>query len=333
MANSNSRPPNQPLRLAVLGMIPGNGHPYSWSAIINGYDPAKMAACPYPVIATYLGAQPAGTVRIPEVRVTHIWTDQAEEARLVAGASLIPHVVAQPEDVIGQVDAVLIATDDGTDHARRARPFVEAGLPVFIDKPLAITLDEMKTFIAWERAGAPLLSSSGLRYAPELAKLTTDLPALGDLRWLSLTTVKTWERYGIHVLEPAFVLLGSGFESVRLESQPGLEIAHLIHRSGVQVNLPIIYDGGGSFGAVQACGTKGLAQFRFADTYTAFRGQLLAFIDYVRTRRHPYPFAHTVEMMAVLIAGLRSRERGGQRVEIREILSELSYETTSQPCP
>ena len=26
------------IRLAMLGMIEGNGHPYSWSAIINGYN-------------------------------------------------------------------------------------------------------------------------------------------------------------------------------------------------------------------------------------------------------------------------------------------------------
>lgn len=35
------------LRLAMLGMIEGNGHPYSWSAIVNGYDPAEMEMCPY----------------------------------------------------------------------------------------------------------------------------------------------------------------------------------------------------------------------------------------------------------------------------------------------
>lgn len=28
------------LRLAVLGVIEGNAHPYSWSAITNGYDSA-----------------------------------------------------------------------------------------------------------------------------------------------------------------------------------------------------------------------------------------------------------------------------------------------------
>src|SRR5262249_47400749 len=149
----------------------------------------------------------------------------------------------KPEDVIGQVDAVLVSTDDGADHVRRARPFVEAGLPVFVDKPLATTLEELRTFIAWERAGKKILSSSGLRYAPELQTLIANLPTFGELRWVSFVTAKTWERYGIHVLEPVFVLLGPGFLSVRLESQPGLEIAHLLHRSGVQVTLPVIYDG------------------------------------------------------------------------------------------
>src|ERR1051325_5639197 len=98
----------------MLGMIEGNGHPYSWSAIVNGYDPVKMAACPYPVIAQYLGKQPLETVRIRGVRVTHVWTDNPEDAPKVAAASKIEHVVAKPEEVIGKVDAVVIATDDGT---------------------------------------------------------------------------------------------------------------------------------------------------------------------------------------------------------------------------
>ena len=28
----------KPIRIAVLGLVDGNGHPYSWSAIVNGYD-------------------------------------------------------------------------------------------------------------------------------------------------------------------------------------------------------------------------------------------------------------------------------------------------------
>lgn len=113
----------------MLGMLPGNGHPYSWSAIVNGYDPSKMAACPYPIISQYLGAQPLESVRIPEAQVTHVWTDNPAEAPLVAAAAKIPYVVEHSEDVIGAVDGVLIATDDGTDHVRRAQPFIETKTP------------------------------------------------------------------------------------------------------------------------------------------------------------------------------------------------------------
>ena len=308
----------------MLGMIEGNGHPYSWSAIVNGFDPAAMADCPYPVIPQYLGAEPAGSVRIPHARVTHIWTDEPAEARAVAKAALIPTVVDRPEEVIGQVDAVIISTDDGFDHARRARPFIEAGLPVFIDKPLATSVEELRAFIAWEKAGAKILSSSGMRYSPQLAQCLAELPALGELRWLAGVTVKTWERYGIHLLEPLFCLTGPGFTSIRLESQPGFEIAHLQHRRGVQVTLPVIYDGGGSFGSLQLCGTGGQRALRFSGTtYQNFRAQLLSFLEFVRTGRPPYAFSETIELMAILIAGLRSRAEDSRRVEIAQILSSL----------
>lgn len=314
-----------PLRLAMLGMIPGNGHPYSWSAIVNGFDPSAMAACPYPVIPRYLGAQPAGTVRIPEARVTHLWTDDPAEAPAVAAAALIPHVVARPEDVLGKVDAVLIATDDGFDHVRRARPFVEAGLPVFIDKPLALTVEDLRTFLAWERAGARLLSSSGLRYAPELAPHLAGAPrpALGELRWVSGVSTKSWERYGIHLLEPLTRILGPGFTSVRLESAPGVEVAHLTHRSGVQATIPVIADGGATFATIHLCGTAGQATLRLADTYAAFRGQLVEFTTFARGGQPSYPFRETVELMAVLIAGLRSRNEGSRHVPVADILATL----------
>lgn len=340
----------------MIGMISGNGHPYSWSAIINGFDPAAMARCPYPVIPHYLGAQPEGSVKIPGAQVTHLWTDSAADAAPVAQAALIPRIVAHPQEVIGEVDAVFIATDDGFDHVRRARLFVEAGLPVFIDKPLALTPEDLRTFIGWQKAGARLLSSSGLRYAPELAPFAgTPNPTVGGLRWISGVCCKTWERYGIHLLEPIARVLGPGFESVRLESptvgaaslredaagvernderSPArdrganpllqtIEVAHLTHRSGVQVSLPVIHDGGATFGTLHLCGTAGQAMVRMTDTYHAFRTQLVTFIEYARTGTSPYPFSETVELMTVLIAGIRSRNAGSRRVELAEITSEL----------
>ena len=314
----------EPLRLAMLGMIAGNGHPFSWSSIINGYDPAALARCPYAGIIAYMSPHAPATVGIPGACVTHVWTDDPSEAPAVAATALIPNVVKNPEDVIGHVDAVLISTDDGFDHVRRARPFIEAGLPVFVDKPLATSLEDLRTFIAWEKAGARLLSSSGLRYAPELDAHLDGKSGLGQLRWISSVTAKTWERYGIHALEPVFRLTGPGYTSVRLESTPGLEIAHVTHRSGTQVTLPVIYDGAATFGTVYLGGMTGQATVRFTDTYTTFRRQLVAFVDFLREGKSAYPFTDTIELMAIIIAGLRSRAEGSRRVDVSEILDSLS---------
>lgn len=311
------------LRLAMLGMIEGNGHPYSWSAIINGHDPAAMAACPYPGIIAYLGQQPLATMQIPGARVTHLWTDDPADAPKVAAASLIPNIVAQPEDVIGHVDAVIISTDDGDDHIRRVQPFVEAGLPVFVDKPMATNIPDLRQFAQWHQAGATLLSTSGMRYAPEMQLSDEQRTQLGDLRWITSFTCKTWERYGIHALEAVEPLLGPGFLTVQAHSDAGGDVMHLTHRSGVRVTIGAIHDAYGSFGTVHLYGTQGQLPLRLTDTYHAFRGQLVAFIDMLHTGTRPLPFGETVELMAVIIAGRRSREQNGALIRISDILSEL----------
>lgn len=312
---------NQELKLAILGMIEGNGHPYSWSAIVNGYDPAEMAKCPYAAIPVYLGKQPLENVRIPGARVTHIWTDDPADAPKVAAASLIANVVSKPEDVIGQVDAAVIATDDGNDHVRRARPFIEAGLPVFIDKPMATNLDDLRQFVKWQREGKVLLSTSGMRYAPEMKLSDAQRTHLGDLRWITSFTCKTWERYGIHALEAVYPLLGPGFVSAQTQHQDGSDIVHLRHQSGVQVTLSAIHDAYGSFGAVHFYGTKGDLVLKLQDTYSAFRAQLVAFIDMLRTGQPPFDLSQTVELMSIIIAGIQSREQGGRVIPIADVMA------------
>ena len=311
------------IRLAMLGMIEGNGHPYSWSALVNGYNPEEMAKCPFPVIPQYLAEVPANTMRILGARVTHVWTDDPADAPKVAAASRIQNVVARPEDVIGQVDAVIIGTDDGHEHVRRARPFIEAGLPMFVDKPLAINVADLNQFIRWHQGGTVFLSSSNMRYAPEIRQVLRQKAQLGELRWITTCTSKTWERYAIHALEGIWPVLGPGFLTVRTESRSGSDIAYITHRSGVQVNLAAIYDAVGSYGAVHVFGTKGNLAVSCWDTYTAFRNQLCAFVDMLRTGERPYPLSETIELMAVIIAGLRSRERKGQVVKVDEVFAEL----------
>ena len=117
------------ISLGIIGMTEGNGHPYSWSAIFNGFDRMEMAKCPFAAIPAYLGKEPASAFPVPGVRVTHVCCDDPRDAEAVSRASLVPNVVRRPEELVGAVDAVVIATDIGSEHVRRARPFVEAGLP------------------------------------------------------------------------------------------------------------------------------------------------------------------------------------------------------------
>lgn len=313
----------QTVRLAVLGMVPGNGHPYSWSAIVNGYDADRLPACPYETIRGYLSAHPPAAVGIPGARVTHLWTDNPADARSVAAFARVDTIVDRPEEVIGRVDAVLVATDDGDGHVRRARPFVESGLPVFIDKPLATNLEDLRTFIRWERSGAAILSSSGLRYAPEIDRHAVGAGPLGPLRWVTSLTTNTWGRYGIHALEPVFRVLGPGFASVRLEAAPGLEVAHLRHCSGTEVIIPAVEGGASLFGTIHLCGRDGQEVVRLENTYEAFRRQLVNFVGFARSGKPPYPFSETIELMAVIIAGLTSGREGARRVSIGEIMARL----------
>ena len=308
------------IRLAMLGMVEGNGHPYSWSAIFNGYDEQAMAACPYATIPDYLGWQPKDTLGIPGARVTHIWTDDPKDAAHVARCSLIPNVVREATDVIGEVDAVIVATDIGHEHVRRCRPFVEAGLPVFVDKPMVDNAQDLAVFNAWVSEGRPIMSSSCMRYAKEFMPYRVSTRNLGQMRYASITTPKTWERYGIHALEGIYPILGPGFVSARNTGTIERNIVHFRHRSGTDAVVVANMDMYGAFGVLTLCGTKDHALVALKDTFYAFKAQLEAFTSYLRSGVRPFPYEETEELMRMVIAGIRSREQGGAEIALADIL-------------
>lgn len=310
------------IRLAMIGCTPGNGHPYSWSAMFNGYDRELMTKeCPFAGIPQYLNKEPADTIPIRGARVTHVSCvgDGGFTAEHVARCSLIPHVVAQPTDVIGHVDAVIIATDIGHEHVKRARPFIEAGLPVFIDKPLTDNEADLQVFCRWVADGKPLMSSSSMRYTKEFLPYRLSTRELGTLRFVSITTPKSWEAYGIHALESIYPILGPGFLTARNVGTAERNIVHLTHRGGADAIVVASADMYGAFGCLQLCGTAGKVQLSSGDTFFSFKAQLQAFINYLRSGVHPFPFSETAELMQLVIAGIRSRQEGGRLVSLDEI--------------
>ncbi len=309
------------IRLAMLGMVDGNGHPFSWSAIINGdYDAQAMADCGFPLIPAYLDEQPKEALGIDGAKVTHVWCDNPADAARVAHATHIPNVVARPEDVLGEVDAVIIPTDHGWEHVDRARPFIEAGLPVFIDKPLADREDDLRQFVRWHAEGKHFVSTSAMRYAREFARMQEQFDQIGQLRLLTGTMSKSWERYGIHILEAVFPMLTpGGWLTATNTGGEKSSIVCLRHREGVDVVLAVVDDLYGAFGCVNAYGTQGFLGEHFSDTFYSFKRQLETFVDYLRTGQPPFDFAETVEQIRTIIAGIRSREQGGRTVKLEEI--------------
>ena len=74
---------------------------------------------------------------------------------------------------------------------------------------------EIDTIAKWVDDGAQIMSSSCMRYVKEFAPYRTSTTELGALRFASITTPKSWERYGIHALEGIYPILGPGFLSAR----------------------------------------------------------------------------------------------------------------------
>ena len=139
------------------------------------------------------------------------------------------------------------------------------------------------------------------------------------MRLVTAFTCKSWERYGIHALEGLYQITGPGFVSVRNVGTVERNIVLLRHKRGTECTIYAYNDAYGGFGAYQMFGTKGYRTCKFVDTFTAFKTQLAAFVEYVRTGRHPFPPEETFEMMRIIIAGIRSRDKGGREVELASI--------------
>ncbi|WP_090139150.1 Gfo/Idh/MocA family oxidoreductase [Limnohabitans sp. DM1] len=267
------------LRLGVIGLSPGNGHPYSWSAIFNGYNSSAMEGCGFPGIPRYLEKQNFPEDGIQGAQVTHIWTQDLALSKKVAQASLIPHIVNHYTDLIGQVEAVLLARDDAENHVQFASPFLKAGMPIYIDKPLALTLAHAKTLLSLQQYPGQLFSCSALRYAPELQLSPVDRQRVGDIRYVHATVPKDWNKYAIHIIDPVLNILGDQgtFSTPQITRSKHITSLHALHESGAQVHLSVMGDTPVPI-VIDIAGSNGCVQLQFQNTFMAFKNALADFV-------------------------------------------------------
>ena len=137
---------------------------------------------------------------------------------------------SRPEEVAEAVDMVFIESVDGRVHLDQFRKIAEYGRPTFIDKPLAVTLEDAREIarIA-EEAHVPLMSSSSLRYADNLVASLKGQPdnivgcdAFGPM------SLEESQRglfsYGIHTFEIVATVMGPGCAEVRTTSNEDFDV-------------------------------------------------------------------------------------------------------------
>jgi predicted dehydrogenase len=292
------------LCLGVIGLSPGNGHPYSWSAIFNGYDPVLMESCGFPAIPRYLEQRSFPADQIDGAKVTQVWAQNPALAKHIASAARIDTVVDRYEQMLGQVDAILLARDDAERHLEFAMPFLEAGMPVYVDKPLALTRAEACRLFAAQKYPGQLFTCSALRYAREFQLSSSDRDAIGEIRQIHAITPKDWDKYAVHVIEPALLLLGGRVQVLRVENW----------REGETTTLAVSFSGGrqllvSALGDVPApislrvIGDKGWKDLVFRDAFTAFRSALVAFVDSVRMQSSAISESFVMDVVALIEAG------------------------------
>ena len=303
------------LKLGVVGLSEGNGHPYSWSAIINGdYDDAAMERCGFPVIPAYLGAN-RDTLGIEGARVTHVWTQDRGISELISRASGVEHVVDRREDMVGQVDGVILARDDPENHVANSRPFLEAGVPLYIDKPLAFCRDDLAFFTEQHERGRFVMSWSALRYSSGNQTARVNLDSLGEIELVIAVGGKDLRKYAIHYLEGMFALLGDPeAEAVTHGGQAGKSILTVEFANGLLATVHVFADIAGAPCGLHVYGRDGSLDVVHGGAYPTFRASLLEVVRSFREGRPRLDFKKTQNVIGTLIAARESLESGGRRV-------------------
>jgi len=293
------------LRLGLLGLSEGNGHPYSWAAIFNGYEETEMAKCPFPAIPRYLSEHRFPAEAIANARVTHVWTQDGSISRQVAAASRIEHVVSDPGEMLGMVDAMLLARDDAERHAELAGPFLDAGLPIYIDKPLATSVATARRLFSRQVSQNQLFTCSALRFAEELRLDDAARAATGPIRQVIGSSPKRWSRYAVHAIEPALALIGDAgaLRSHDARSADGAARLQVEWESGVRAEFTTL----GSVEApiqLKVVGELGERTLVFEDSFTAFKAALERFVAVARNEAAPIPEHEVLRVVELIELGM-----------------------------
>ena len=267
-------------QLGIIGMSEGNGHPYSWSSIINGYSPKHLAACGFPSIYDYMMANQHHTTCLRGSRVTSVLTQHKDISEKISACANIPFIADDTVQLVEQVDAVLLARDDAESHLFYAKDALTKGLPIFIDKPIALTVDTLEKIYQLAQETKMIYSCSALRFSDDILLSIDEHKEIGQIIEINCKSPKSWDKYAVHLIDPLIhIMNGIQYLKVSVLTCDGFQrkirvwwendISSTIETSE-QFNGPIQFTYVGASGQI----TK-----EFTNSYDPFRKSLLHFIN------------------------------------------------------
>lgn len=234
-------------------------------------------------------------------------------------------LVDRPADMIGRVDAMLIESVDGTVHLNRARPFLERGIPCFVDKPFACSAADAKAIIDLAaRHKTFVFSSSSLRYAPEVVQYAADA-AKGKLLGCAvhcpapLSPIPARNaglyHYGIHGAEILYTLMGPGCRRVTCTSDAGVDVVSGQWSDGRVATLRGIRAGKADYGFVGFA--EKTVQSVNVGTRFIYRELLKKIVEAFEKKTPAVDPAVTLEIMAFIEAANKSGANHGAAEAVR----------------
>tara|TARA_Y100001934_G_scaffold282678_1_gene397598 strand:- start:1861 stop:2790 length:930 start_codon:yes stop_codon:yes gene_type:complete len=240
-----------------------------------------------------------------------------EKLKSEFGVKLYPTI----ELMCKEIDAVLLESVDGRPHLKQAIPVIEAGLPMFIDKPVAGSLkDALAIFALAKKKGVPVFTSSSLRFAKNTQEVRNG--SIGKVKRCETFSPCAIEPhhpdlfwYGIHGVESLFTVMGPDCISVKRGLTEDGKIEVVGKWKGGRIG---IYREGKGFGG-KAIGDKGKAPVGSFDGYAPLLAEIIPFY---KTGKPPVSVDESLAIYAFMEAADESKRRKGAEVKLAEILKD-----------
>lgn len=297
------------LRIGMIGL--DTSHVTAFTKLLN--DPNDKEHVPGgKVVAAYKGGSPDIESSFSRVE------GYTKQLQTQFGVKLVDTI----EELCREVDAVLLTSVDGRPHLEQARPVIQAGKLLFIDKPVAGTLrDVIEIYRLARQHKTPVFSSSSYRFHDSLLELKkTDVGAIRSAISYGPAHLEPhhpdmfW--YGVHPTEALFAILGTGCETVVRASTPDTDIITGTWAGGRLGTLHALRTGNTPHKVI-VFGTKAVAEQKGSGDYAPLVREIMRFFQ---TGVAPVSPEETIEIFAFMEAADESKRQSGKPIKVSEVM-------------